>query len=348
MRRPLVTSALAVAALTTSLLAWPVPSAAARTQDEVRQIAAKLASDLALACPHKPGASSEEAAYQACATNMAAITGIPFAQAVLWGGDQANLRVKDRKLTRFNIDTFRRIYAPMMAFTGKFTVDRDERDKLDIIRVEAYFRNAMPAGNYPYPFWHSDTTWLSFEAMNVMNFYLNDKGQIIIMSRSAVGNEANRGGYAHVTPPVFVKDQWMWADAAGKLQPSVTLFSARYRAGNPSLARLDETYRAFADTMREATCMGCHNPKNPPGMARLVLFQTPVHAAGEIEHVIKSIQGNTMPVNELGLTEDMDPKLRESMLAAAVAFRDEVVAANKWEAAQRAAAVPPGPSPTPR
>ena len=121
----------------------------------------------------------------------------PLAAPVLIAAALAvSLIAKDRKLTRFNIDAFRRIYAPMMAFTGKFTIDRDERDKVGIIRVEAYLRNAMPAGNYPYPlwhnpFWHNDATWGSFEAMNVMNFYLDDKGRIIVMSRSAVGSDTN-------------------------------------------------------------------------------------------------------------------------------------------------------------
>lgn len=335
MGKPLTKFAITLAAMGVIVSAWSPSADAARTREELQQIATKLVGELAQACPHKPGQSSERAAYQACVSHLLQSTTLPLAPVVLWGGDQPDLRIKDRKLTRFNDETFRRLYMPMMSFTGKFTLERDARDNLDVIRVEAYFRNAMPSGDYPYPFWHNDSTWGSFEAMNFMNFYLDDKGRVIVMTRSAGGSNADRGPYAHVTPPAFVKDQWTWTDSSGQQQPRITMFSARYQANNPALAKLDGKYRAFADAMREVSCVGCHNPKNPPGTARLVLLQTPLHAAAEIEHVIKSVQSNDMPVNDMGLPKDISPTQREAILATARAFRDELKAADNWEAANK-------------
>ena len=162
------------------------------------------------------------------------------------------------------------------------------------------------------------------------------------MTRSADGSEENRGEYARIVPPAFVKDQWTWTDPSGKEQPEVALFSTRYQAGNPHLARLDQSYRAFALTMRDASCVGCHNPSNPQGVEWLTLLQTPAHAAGEIDRVIVAVQDGVMPQDEVGMRKELDPKVRDAMLGTAQAFRNELAAADLWEAGKRArAAVTP-------
>lgn len=336
MRKLITTSALAAVALTASLVAWPTrQSSAARSQDELRQLGAKLAAELALACPHTP--NRDVAAFQTCATTLTQSTDIPFARTVLWGGEQANLRIKNRKLTRFSADVFRNNYLPLMTFTGRYTIDRDAQDNIDIIRVEAYFRNALPAGDYPYPFWHSADKWDAYETMNLVNFYLDDKGHIVLATRGSNGSDANKGQYARVTPPAFVKDQWTWTDGAGQQQPRVMLFASRYQAANPQLQRLDDAYRTFATTIRESSCLSCHTPNNAATATRLILLQTPLHAAGEIDAVIKAVQGEAMPLDEIGLPADIDPKQRAAILRTAMAFRAELTAADKWEASQRQA-----------
>lgn len=330
---------LAVAAVTASIIGWTAPApAAAPTQEQLQQIASKFVAELARSCPHKPGL--DFAAFQTCTARLTQSNEIPFASAVLWGGDQAHLRMKDRHLTKFNAEVFRGMYLPLMAFTGKYTLDRDEKENLGIIRVEAYFRNALPAGDYPYPFWHTDAKWNAYEVMNLMNFYVDDKGRIIVATRSDGGSNDSRGQYAHVTPPAFVKDQWVWTDASGQQQPRVMMFSARYQASNPSLPRLEKTYREFADNMREASCQSCHSPGNSGQVKRLILLQTPLHAAGEVDRVIKTVTSGAMPENELGLPEDIDPKLRAAILRTAQAFKDELNTANAWEANRRRAGAP--------
>ncbi|MEI7714089.1 MAG: hypothetical protein WCI94_21825 [Rhodospirillales bacterium] len=84
--------------------------------------------------------------------------------------------------------------------------------------------------------------------------------------------------------------------------------------------------------MREASCIGCHNPSNPQDMEWLTLLQTPLHAAAEVDHVIKEVEDGTMPQDDLGLKKALDPKLKASILKTAQAFRNELVAADAWEA----------------
>ena len=319
--------------LAASIFCWTTsPASAARSQEELQQIGAKLAAQLARACPHKPGESTST--FQTCAAALAAMTDLPLVNGVLWGGDQPTLRIKKRHLTHFSADVFRGFYMPLLTFTGQFSIGHDENDKVDIIRIEAYFRNALPAGEYPYPFWHTANKWTAYEVMNRVNFYLDDKGKVFLITRDADGSDQNRGRYARVAAPVFVKDQWTWTDTAGQQQPRVMLFASRYQAGNPQLARLDETYRAFATTMREASCLSCHNPANSPGAERLILLQTPLHAAGEIDTVIKSVQGGDMPQDDRGMPKEISAELRTAILRTAQAFRAEIMTADAWEARQ--------------
>lgn len=330
----LTSSVFAAAALAASILGWSAtPAKAALSPEQLQQIASKLAEELSRSCPHN--GPMDAASFQSCVTRLSQSTTIPFASMVLWGGDQPHLRIKKRHLTRFAGDVFRQTYLPLLTFTGKYTIERDNTENVDIIRMEAYFRNALPAGDYPYPFWHTAAKWDAYETMNQMSFYVDDKGRITIITRADKGSNEARGQYTRITPPAHVKDQWFWTDASGQQQPRVMLFSTRYQPNNPRLARLEETYKTFANNMREASCIACHSPNNSPGAARLILLQTPLHAAGEINAVIKAVQGGSMPENEMGLPADIDPKLREAILSSAIAFRDEIAAATAWETSRQ-------------
>jgi hypothetical protein len=66
---------------------------------------------------------------------------------------------------------------------------------------------------------------------------------------------ADRGA----TPPIVgsepvqqarFDDKWMWTDAAGRVQPQVTLFDGLFHAENPHLPKLDSAYKALALKMR--------------------------------------------------------------------------------------------------
>lgn len=303
---------------------------AAMTRPQMEALAAKLATELHSACP--PAPYGDMAAFKSCSAALAQAKLLPFDEAILWGGDQLDLKIKKRKLTKFNPTVFQTMYLPLLTFTGRWSIGHDDKENLDTIRLETYFRNALPSGEYPYPFWHSTAKWSAYETMNRLSLYLNDKGRIFVATRGAAGSNDSRGPYAHVQPPAFVKDQWLWTDADGKQQPEVSLFAARYQATNPHLKSLDQTYKAFALGMRDASCVNCHNPTNSADADWLTLLQTPNHAAGEIERVIAEVKSGAMPQDEFGLRKDIDPKLRADILKTAMAFRAELRAADDWEA----------------
>ena len=313
-------------------LAGLLASGAARADTAspaLEQLAATIAARLAAHCP--PAAKDAVAARDVCAAGLRDADFIPFARdGVAFGGDQPGVRMAKKQLTHLNPRVFRSLYLSLFTFTGRWSVAIDPLDKTGVIRIEGYFRNALPAGEFPYPFWHSAAKWADREAANEIEFYLNRDGTIFAATRSNAGSETDRGAYAHVVPPVF-DGNWLWADTAGQTQPRVSLFASRYRTGNPNLANLDATYRAFAVEARRGACIDCHAPDNEAGMKRLVLLQTPMHASGEIDAVLKAVAAGEMPQDDLGLRKEIPPLLRAAILKTGEAFRQALHEADKWE-----------------
>jgi hypothetical protein len=56
-------------------------------------------------------------------------------------------------------------------------------------------------------------------------------------------------------------------------------------------------------------------------MDHLVLLQTPMHASGEIDRVIKEVRNGEMPRDDVGLRKEIDPKLPADILRTAEEFR---------------------------
>src|SRR5262249_52325699 len=139
--------------------------------------------------------------------------------------------------------------------------------------------------------------------------------------------------YTMAPPPRrFTKDEWMWRDEHGAMQPSVTLFKGLYSPDNPHLAGLEHTYVDFALEMRNNTCGVCHVPNNPEKMKPLVLLQTPAHAAGEIDRVIRAVEADAMPAESWAGPKGIhNAATKAKFLAVAYAFKEEVDAAKRWE-----------------
>jgi hypothetical protein len=319
---------------------WIVPSVA-QTALSVR--ADVLAQVLTTACPL--ARHDDMAAFKACEAALRKTDVIPFGASVLWGGDQPELLFRKKTLTHFDSQIFQTMYLPLMMFTGKWSIGHDGQDNVDFIRVEAYFRNALPPGEYPYPFWHSAEKWNAYEAMNRVTFHFDMNGVIFMATRGMDGSDTTRetsgrgtsgqgasgqGAFGHVIPPAF-DDKWQWTDPAGQKQPRATLFSNLFSLRNPFMERLDQAYRDFAMQIREGSCLGCHTPANPVEMRRLVLLQTPVHAAGEVDNVIRAVREGAMPQDDIGLRKDIGADKRESILRSAEAFRDALDKARDWE-----------------
>ncbi len=309
------------------------PARADPTAPDQTKLAARIAEKLATLCP--PAARDDVAAHDKCAAGLRDASFIPFApEGLLFGGDRPDLRLAKAPLTHLRPAIFQLMYLSLFTFTGHYTVDTDERDHVGVIRIEAYFRNALPPGEFPYPFWHSADKWNAYETANELNFYLNHDGQVFVVTRSAAGSEANRGPFAHVTPPAF-DGHWQWTDASGHTQPRASLFSNKYSAANPYLSPLDKAYRDFAMQARNGTCLNCHAPSNDANMTHLVLLQTPMHASGEIDRVLKEVKNGEMPQDDLGLRKAIDPKLRAAILRTGTVFQEQLAKADRWEAERR-------------
>lgn len=294
-------------------------------------MAADIAGKLSATCPQT--AYNDTASFASCQAAYRRNSPLPFGPAVGWGGEQPQLRIAKKQLTQLQSWVFQFLYMPLFTFTGRWSVGRDLRENVNYIVVEAYFRNALPPGDYPYPFWHSADKWNAYETANQLKFWLDGNGKVFLVTRSADGTEAHRGAYAHVTPPAF-DGKWQWVDANGKLEPQASLFSNRYSANNPYLPPLDKAYRDFALNIRDGTCLSCHTPVNKAEVNRLVLMQTPVHASGAIDDVLKQVRNGDMPQDDLGLKADIDPKLRAAILKSGVAFQNALRKADQWELAQ--------------
>jgi hypothetical protein len=86
--------------------------------------------------------------------------------------------------------------------------------------------------------------------------------------------------------------------------------------------------------MRDGSCLRCHSPNNRVDMDRLVLLQTPAHAAAEIKNVLKAVRDGDMPQNDWGLKKTLDPQLRVTLLTSGEEFRKLLSDADQWEAQQ--------------
>ena len=70
-------------------------------------------------------------------------------------------------------------------------------------------------------------------------------------------------------------------------------------------------------------------------MRRLLLLQTPAHAAGEVARLLKAVREDRMPLDDAGNEQPLEPALKRALLESGAAFEELVRAAKDWEAAHR-------------
>lgn len=312
------------------LLALSLVRPASATQHfDVQRYAKALAEHLARICPVVEG--SDIAAWEACRKGMG--TGPEAAwrgYSILWGGEQpAKVNLRDKRTTVFRGDLFQDLYVSLLMFTGAYTIDKAP-DGMPVIRMQSFFRNALPPGYYPYPFWHADAKWDAYEKMNEFSLRMDRNGKVIFAARADTGREAGRGTYARVVRPAFIGD-WMWRNDAGVAQPAVTLFSGLYSDDNPNLAAMDDGYRKFAVGLRDADCTLCHQPAGHNRMNKLTLLHTPLHTATLLGPVLDDIRTGRMPVDDRGDKKALPADQRKKLLADGEALAALMKAAERWE-----------------
>ena len=304
---------------------------------QLERLAADLAAELARACP--PAHPGDQRQFDACRQALYADSLLRrnFSPRVLWGRQHRDpgTSLKDTTLTQFAPDVLAGLYLPLFMFNGRYTVEYQAREGLFLVRMETAFRNRLAPGQFPYPFWHDEAKWSTYQKASAILFWIDPK-----TIKVKVTQFTDRGA----TPPIVTTepvqqakfdDRWMWTDAGGRAQPQVTLFDGLFRAENPYLLKLDGAYRALALRMRDAQCDTCHVPSNPDGMKRLVLLQTPAHAAGEIQRLMKAVREDKMPLDEVGIEQPLAADLKKALLEAGGTFEALVQAAKDWESKRR-------------
>jgi len=287
----------------------------------------------ATACPL--ASPADQAALDQCRSALYGDSALRrgLAPVVLWGRPNPEGRLlRDTNLTQFAPDVLSGLYMPMFMFTGDCEIGFDATENLFRARAPALFRNALDPGQYPYPFWHDAKKWADYQAANELTFWIDPvKAKIVIIQFSARGKPDPRLSSVPYARPAF-DGKWMWTDANGQSQPRPTLFVGLLRSTNPYLGRLDGAFRDLADELRKASCHECHSPDNYVGMKRLVLMQTPVHAAGEINRMMRAVREEKMPLDDAGLYKELDPAVKAALLKYGTAFESVLDAAREWEA----------------
>jgi hypothetical protein len=299
----------------------------------VVQTASRIAAELARLCPAAdPG---DQAAFEACRAGLYRSSQFrsslqPF---VLWERQRdPMMTLKDSKLTQFGPDVLAGMYVPLFMFNGKYSVNYVERERTYQIRLQTASRNRLAPGQFPYPFWHESEKWSMYERANEIILWWDAKSDRVRVAQYTVhGANAPITASEHVTPPAF-DGHWRRTDAQGKSQPTVTVFDGLLSANNPYIGKLDTAYKSLALRLREGQCFECHVPSNPDGMKKLVLLQTPMHAATEIKRLMKAVRHDRMPVDEFGVETALDAKVKAALLEEGAAFENLLDLSKQWEA----------------
>src|SRR5215510_4063175 len=203
---------------------------------QVEQLAASLAAELSRLCP--PAQPGDQAAFDKCRHALFEDSAVrrALSPVVLWGRTKDNdpgARLKDTNLTQFAPDVLTGMYVPLFMFNGKYTVEYQTEEGLYRIRLETAFRNRLPPGQFPYPFWHEDAKWGAYQGANGVLLWVDPK-----TVKVKVGQYTNRAPNKPIVSSEFVRGpkfdgKWMWTDADGVDQPQATLFDGLFRPNNP-------------------------------------------------------------------------------------------------------------------
>lgn len=299
-----------------------------------KDVASQLVKELASICPMED--PSDLAKFNECRQGItnSIVVAENMDDRILWGGKKANKTLSETVLTEMAAPVWQGMYLPLMMFTGHSEIEFDEKENRVLLRAEARFRSQLMPGNYPYPFWHSDGKWKAYQGANEVVFFISpEKAKVTEVIRSPRGRKNPTLDIKFVGALTeFKEDEWMWKDDKGQLQPKVTLFDGLYNSKNPHLASIESTYRSLALKMRDNNCMACHVPNNPEDAQTLLLLQTPVHAAGEIDDIIRTVRAGVMPMKFIGGKEGItDPKEKRLFLERAEAFKLALDNAEEWE-----------------
>src|SRR5262245_50587772 len=237
----------------------------------VEQLVATLAQEAAILCPlSDPG---DQDALDRCrwALFNNSFFKRSLARIVLWGRPSPvpGGRLKDTTLTQFGAEVLSGLYLPLFMFNGRYRVEYDATEARYRARLEGVFRNSLPPGQYPYPFWHDAKKWNDYQRANGITLWIEPYTAKIVVGQFSREESTDPRLNAPPRTPSAFDGKWMWVDDNGALQPKPSLFIGLFREDNPYLDKLQSTYKDLALALRDGTCGSCHTPENPEKMKRL-------------------------------------------------------------------------------
>src|SRR6478609_5557527 len=159
--------------------------------ERVELMASEVALELQRVCP--PAPPSDQAAFDRCRHSLFGDSALrrSLALRLLWGRrhQDSGAALKDTNLTQFAPDVIAGLYLSLFMFSGVYSVEYVERERLYLIRLRAGFRNLLPPGQFPYPFWHEEAKWGVYQATNSVLLWVNPKTAKIV-----IGQFTERGG----------------------------------------------------------------------------------------------------------------------------------------------------------
>jgi hypothetical protein len=165
--------------------------------EQVERMASEVALELQRVCP--PASPSDQPAFDKCRSSLFGDSALrrSLAPRLLWGRRQpdAGAMLKDTNLTQFAPDIIAGLYLSLFMFSGEHTVEYADRERMFLIRLRAGFRNRLPPGQFPYPFWHDEAKWGVYQAANSILLWVNPKTAKIV-----IGQFTERGRAAPSCP----------------------------------------------------------------------------------------------------------------------------------------------------
>jgi mono/diheme cytochrome c family protein len=303
------------------------------------ELATSIATGLAAACPSGID-PADEAARNDCAGKLTEFAPLRDAmrEPFIWGGQQPGIGYRlDMSTNKFNARVWRRMYLSTYMFGTDYSVEQVA--DTTVLHIPVTFRGAMPAGAYPYPFWHSAKKWDAYNYSTTIHFIIQN-GQVTGALRS-LDQDTTRPKVAHTWDGL-----WQW-EQGGTQMPYVSLYGYLLSKGNPYSEQLDDSYRALESRMRQNNCQACHAPDNQGNSAQLEFFVYPNQALVGRHDIVKQLTKNEMPPkdNTLGFTPGIaDDNERNALLALARDFESVGDRALEWDGDNKAQFAFPDPS----
>jgi hypothetical protein len=270
-------------------------TAACTAKPADHDLATSIAKGLVTACP-AGGSPADEVARNDCAGKLTELAVLRDAmrEPFIWGGQQAGAGYRlDMSTNKFNARVWRRMYLSTFMFGSDYSIEQPPGSDTTVLHVPVTFRGAMPAGAYPYPFWHSAKKWDAYNYSTTVHFII--QGGVVVGALRGTDQDTTRPKVAHTWDGL-----WQW-EQQGVSMPYVSIYDYLLSKKNPYADQLNDSYRALEAQMRQHNCQACHAPDNQGNSAQLEFFVYPNQALAGRHDIVTQLIANQMPPQDNAL-----------------------------------------------